>query len=96
MFWFSCLLLRVDGLGLFLVCIGLDLDSAHVALVFVETTKMFFECCSFMGRWSYPSKQGPLSHLLFRKLVGISNKGAKNGRAIVGLALGRRLCSNSS
>ena len=70
-FWFSCLLLRVDGLGLFLVCIGLDLDSAHVVLVFVETTKMFFECCSFMGRWSYPSKQGPLSHLLFRKLVGI-------------------------
>ena len=69
MFWFSCLLLGVDGLGLFLVSIGLDLDSVHVVLYFGETTKMVFDWCSFMCRWSYPSsKQGPLSHLLFRKL----------------------------
>jgi hypothetical protein len=68
MFWFSYLLLGFDGLGLFLVSIGLGLDYAHVDLDFGETTKMFFDwdLYSFRGRWSYPSKQGPLrSHLLF-------------------------------
>jgi hypothetical protein len=48
-----------DGLGLFLVSIGLDLDYAHVELDFGETTKMVFDwdLHSFRGRWSYPSKQ---------------------------------------
>ena len=71
MFWFSYLLLGFDGLGLFLVSIGLDLDYAHVEMDFGETTKMVFDwdLYSFRGRWSYPSKQGPLSHLIFRKLM---------------------------
>jgi hypothetical protein len=91
----SCLLLGVDGIGLFLVCIGLDLDSAHVELDLGVTTKLLVDWPHFMGICIYPSKQGPLSHLLLSGNWG-TNKGAKYGRAMVGLALGRRLCSNSS
>jgi hypothetical protein len=85
--WISCLLLGIDGLGLFLVSIGLDLDSAHVGLDWGVTMKMLIDWSRFMGRWRYPSKQGVLSHLLFRKLG--TNTGAQNGRAMV-IGIGKK------
>ena len=58
MFCFSCLLLGVDGLELFLVSVGLVLDSGHVGRDLHVTTKILIDWPHFMGRWSYSFKQG--------------------------------------
>ena len=88
MLCFSCLLVGVVGLGLFLVSLFPDPHFAHVGFdKGVLTTNMFIHWPEFMGRTRFLSKfqQGFFNPLLFRNLgnQGIIQNWMGHGRIVI-------------